>query len=386
MMPRRDSPTEEDWPEFWWQRVVGPYEVVKKTVSSLQGKRSVVLKVPQDLPWRHKMRDMLREELQSTSGTESLAITFLDAEEDLPGEYEPGKYLVDKFGLRDDSLHYRSSRGSGQGYLLRRGVLRNKIVWIKGLGVDDAQVWERFCAGWNISTLDEGLFVIEDRTSETSVPQNLTIIDYAECVDEYSVQLFNGLTLNSQEFDSYKMVWKRYVAALMTSLCGSDVEVAHELVWSHDLRKEDAYVAITTMVDSGIFDSRGHGSFGHVLNVARRGDKATIDERIWAAQLEVLFPMIERERLLIVEKLSDSISPLIDGGRIEQHGDKLTSLEDVELGTLVYLMNCDQDGVRVLDVKEKGLRDRIFLLRKCRNHLAHHSCFCMDQFSQLLNS
>lgn len=138
MMPRRDSPTEEDWPEFWWQRVVGPYEVVKKTVLSLQGKRSVVLKVPQDLPWRHKMRDMLREELQSTSGTESLAITFLDAEEDLPGEYEPGKYLVDKFGLRDDSLHYRSSRGSGQRYLLRRGVLRNKIVWIKGLGVDDA--------------------------------------------------------------------------------------------------------------------------------------------------------------------------------------------------------------------------------------------------------
>lgn len=354
-------------------------------MDALRGDKSVVLHVPQDLPWRHEMRDILREELQSTLGTENLSITFLDAREELAGKREPGKYLIDRFALRDVALHYRPGMASAQDYLLRKGVLRNEIVWIKGLDAEDSRVWVQFCSGWHVSSPSEGLFVIEDRCSEAEIPPSLVTIGYSDYVDEYSAQLFNGFTLNSPKFDAYTTARKRYTASLLTNLCETDVEVAYALVEEHDLTGEDPLSAVRAVAESDRFESRGCGSSKHILGLIRRGNEAEIRERIWAAQLEVLFPMIEGERLQIVEKLSEDISLLITEGRIEQDGNEVTSPEDIELGSLVHFMRRDSNGKRAINVAEKDLQGRIFLLWKCRNHLAHHGCCDMDEVSQLLD-
>ena len=372
--------------DFWWKRVAGPCEVIRKTVAALRGEKSVVLQVPQDLPWRHEMRNILREELQSTLGTEDLSIDFLDAENELTEKYEPGKYLIDRFALHDVALHYRPGMATVQDYLLKKKVLHNKIVWIKGIDAEDSRVWMQFCSGWHASSPSEGLFVIEDRCGEVRIPPNLVTIDYSDYVDEYSAQLFNGFALNSPKFDVYTVARKRYVASLMTSLCETDVEVAYALIEEHDLMSEDPLKAIRAVAKSDMFESRGCGSTKHILGLIRGGNEFEIRERIWATQLEILFPMIERERLRIVEKLNEDISYLIAEGRIEQHGDEVTSPEDIELGSLVHLMGSrDSNGKRAIDVTDKGLRDRIFLLWKCRNHLAHHECCDMDEVSQLLD-
>lgn len=371
----------DEWPDFWWQRVAGPHEVVEDVKLALQDNKSVILEVPDDLPWRHEMREILREELQTALGLEHLSIYLVDDKDDNAAGEEPGQYLVKAYGKRSDALNYRPSQDSS--FIARRGILHNSLVWVKGLDEKATRKWLKFCSCWKANSASDGLFIIESHYPTLSHQAGLAVIRYSDHVQEYSVQLFNGYTMDSAEFRSYSLIWKRYIAALMTRLCGQDVEIAHELVESHDLMHEDPLDALKAIDQSGEYINRGSRTHDHILNLVRRNCDDQIRQRIWKAQLDVFFPMIEEKRLHIVSALQEQLLELIGRQKIIQYEEVVESPEDVDFGALFHLMHTCEDGRHLLSVSDSGLREEIFLLRNCRNNLAHHHCCSLEQIQYM---
>jgi hypothetical protein len=197
---------------------------------------------------------------------------------------------------------------------------------------------------------------------------------------------------------------KRYLAAVLTHICHGDVETAALLVDCYQTGKMSLRSALATVseelplrgntnsTDSNTISESIQYAYAptnttpeHPLTAARRGDWHSIEVSVWQAQLEVLFPLIESERLRIVDSLAPDLWPLINQGSITQYNAKVNNPRDVELGTLVYLMaKREGNGERVLYVPDVAIRKRIHLLHDCRNNLAHGDCCSPAQVDQLL--
>ncbi|MBQ5759741.1 MAG: hypothetical protein IIV92_06485 [Schwartzia sp.] len=126
------------------------------------------------------------------------------------------------------------------------------------------------------------------------------------------------------------------------------------------------------------------GSSKHILWYYRSGKLSEIEHRIWAAQVQVLFPVIEIERVSLIQKYKTEIQNVLDSDYIEQYHEQLTNALDTELGTLCYLMSRKEDGMYILYIPDEGDRKRIKFLHDCRNKLAHAVCCSPGQIYELL--
>ena len=369
---------EIDWQEYWWSRVTGPRGVVASVIAALRGNRSAVLHIPQDLPWRRQLRRSVCGELDSIPGLEDLAVYSIDIEDECANDMDPGKVLLERYALREDRLRFREGgQKSIQDYLLYKGVMRNRLVWVKGIGSTASQKWVDFCERWSPKDITDGMFVVEVREQpQFNRNGNASLIRYEQCVSEYDAQLFSSLLIGGASAEHLSASWKRYGASLTTHLCGTDAEIAHNFVSRHDFKTDDPLETIQDIIDSGSFDKRGHGT--HVLALFRSRNLLELKKRIWAAQLEVLFPLIEKQRLELVDAYRPQFEREINRG-LRQFDGVVEKPEDVELGTMVYLL-----ASRLVDIPEYEVRGRIHALRDCRNLLAHREICNLDQVASLL--
>lgn len=290
-----------DWGEYWWSSVTGPREVVSSTIRALRSKKSVVLWVPYDLPWRHELRNTVRCGLEALPDLEELIVDTVDIGDESANETEPGRLLLDKYALRDDKNKFREGGNESiQDYLLRKNVISNRLVWIKGIASDCSQKWIDFCECWSPSEHTDGLLVIEVREEpQTARSSRVELVKYEDCVSEYDAQLFNSLVVEKGSLNSLSARWKRYAAAVATHLCGTDVEIAYNFIGQHDFKLADPIETVSLIDNSGLFEQRGGES--HVLALYRNDDIAELVKRVWAAQIEALFPLIERQRLEVID-------------------------------------------------------------------------------------
>ena len=112
--------------------------------------------------------------------------------------------------------------------------------------------------------------------------------------------------------------------------------------------------------DQGVVHSQDGQPQTHSCWLALQGDTAALARRVWNAQVTVLFPHIEQERVRILEGFQRYFLPLpVAGG-----GKEFGSIYDLELGEMD----------RLLCIRGKApqrLRRHVRTLKKIRNALAH---------------
>lgn len=366
------------WAEYWWSKITGPREIVNAIIEALRSNKSAFLVIPHDLPWRHELRQAVRSSLESISGLEELIPDAIDIEDEGLGGEEPGRLLLDKYALRSAKANYRAGgKESIQQYMFRKGVMRNRLVWVKGFGSSSSQRWVRFCEDWSIQSASDGLFVVETcEEPEVGHGKRLEVIKYNNAVSKYDVQLFNSLILGNETAGKLNDAWKVYAAAITSHLCGTDAEVAQEFLLCHDFKHDEPITTIAKFAESKDFARRGSGD--HVLSLYRNKNSLALKKRLWAGQIEVLFPIIERCRLDLVDELKDQLDREIISG-ITQFGCPVKKASDIEVGTLEYLC-----ASRRIGIQDRKTRDRVHLLRDCRNSLAHRDTCTVEQVSLLL--
>lgn len=374
------------WEEFWWNSITGARTVVDRVAMALLENKMVVLKVPSDLPWRYPMRSAIQNAFNERTDARDIVIETIDAVDNNPTDQEPGRFILQTYASSSIRTGYREkSRISIQDYISDRNVIKNRIIWVKGLDQRTAGKWLSFCRGFSPRSAADGLFVLEVHGNFTSGDSRyIQSIDFDDCVSSYDVQQFNSFIMDES---SYSTDWKRYIAAAAASVCGTDAELSAMLLEQVDFRSETAVDGLQRIDRQGDFDRRGaEDGSDHPLRYLRTGGTAELWRRIWTAQIQVLFPLIELERQKLIEKWHDSIEEALQENHVEQFGAAVTDPAEVELGTLCYMMRCRVSGdYRMLYIPEEADRERIRFLHECRNKLAHMNCCAPGQVAALLD-
>lgn len=375
------------WSEFWWKNITGPHVVVTKVSEALLDNRMVVLAVPSDLPWRHAMRGAIQTAFRDRLDSSNIVIEPIDVVDDNPDGLEPGRLILSLFSSALISKGYREkSRVSIQNYIAAKNVIQNRIVWVKGLRGAVAEKWIKFCRGFEQRTMQEGLFVLEVQGEMRQKDiRPLALINYGGCVSNYDVQLFNSFVLDDQ--DRYSDTWKKYIASVAASICDTDAEVSVELLETVDFQKQSALDGIKAIAESPEYGRRGkEDNSNHVLWYCRNDKTEELEHRLWRAQVQVLFPIIEMERVSLIEKWRDLIQEALDTNYVTQYNEQLRNASDVELGTLCYMMKHRTDtGLHMVYIPDEEEREWISFLHDCRNQLAHASCCTNEQVVGLLD-
>ena len=113
-----------------------------------------------------------------------------------------------------------------------------------------------------------------------------------------------------------------------------------------------------------------------------------LKHRIWASQVQVLFPVIEVERIEIIERYRDVINKALSDNYITQYGERIIDPMEVEFGSLCYMMSHRQDGdanMYMLYIPDETYRERTRFLHECRNLLAHVLVCEPEQVRRLLD-
>lgn len=374
------------WEEFWWNNITGPHMVVSNVTNALLDNKMVILRVPSDLPWRHSMRSAIHSSFIECSRYSDVVIEPIDIHDDNAEQLEPGRFILERFASSTVKKGYRNqSKVSIQNYISSKSVIKNRIVWVKGLEKEAVEKWVSLCRGFKQRKASDGLFVLEihDDISINEIGL-LKLIDFSNYVSNYDVQLFNSFVLAEQGV--YDNNWKKYISTCAAMVCDIDAEVSELLLRIIDFRTESVVEGIKRIAEMEDFARRGEDELSkHILWNYRKENLSEIEHRIWASQIQVLFPIIELERVKLVKKYEKEIQTVLDNDSITQYGDQLTEAIDTELGTFCHLIGKrDNKGNYSLYLPNEEDRERIRFLHKCRNNLAHAECCSPEQVCGLL--
>lgn len=372
------------WEEFWWNNITGARSFVREVEMALEENKMVVLKVPSDLPWRNSMRSAIQTAFDERNSCQNFIFDIVDAQDEIV-ESDPGRYILNRYANSEVKHGYREkSKYSIQEYIITKQVLRKKILLIKGLSYETAQQWIQFCKDYFSKNMSDGLFILETHEPfEWKLSKRITCIDFDNYVSTYDLQLFNSFILNDYN-NIYSNDWKKYIAAVVASVCMVDAEVSELLIRVMDFHSESIISGLEKISQMPEFCKRGSGkNVNHPLKYYRQGNIQKICYLIWQAQIQILFPLIELERVQLVEKWDVNIQQILNENTIIRFEETLKKPMDVDLGALCYMLS-GQAKYQLFIPNEQDV-SRIKLLHRCRNKLAHVNCCSPEEIRALLD-
>ncbi|MDR2692914.1 MAG: hypothetical protein LBB74_01715 [Chitinispirillales bacterium] len=337
----------------WWDYVTGPSRLVAEVAALLHAGKSVFLSA--HIPFCDTFFGKVAAAFRAMDN----ALLFDDV---IDTEEDPGTHLLERFNVR---VSYRSHDTSAE-CLKRSGVLKNRLLPVI-VGRERTDSWIEFIRSYKSSTLRDGLFLLktDDGVSATSVKQ-LRVPDYHKFVSEYDSLLFAGLISDESALSVGE---RRYVSALSVSLFGKNAEGIADFI--------DKY-----KIDRCPLDVLPQGAFS--------GEEWTY--KLWNAQVQELFPLIMRETREFIEtwripideafksirEERDYPNSLFSQGLLNTYKEPITSPDDLELATIIFLMRNkrrNSSGYEtpefLLYIPDESARERIKLLYEMRNSIAH---------------
>lgn len=372
--------------EIWWSDIAGPHSIVEQVVADLQEQHHVMLDVPSDLPWRHQLRSEVDLCLQERTGVPVQEVDWADQGGDAQ---EIGAWILRSYASGPVADGYRKNSGRTiQQYILQEKVLRERVLWIKGLDESSLRGWLEFSRTYPGDLTGGGLFVLECRCPAGFTPARTQMtVRYEDQVSQYDLHLFNNILLEqggrSQPLNEH---WRRYAAAVCAELCRTDAELSCRLLEDTDFIRESPLDRLRALAQNEDFARRGRqADSSHVLWLVREGKNDILEQRVWTAQLQVAFPLIELERVRYIRLLESQIAALLAEMPVIQYNHQIANPLDMELGTLHHYMarwQFKEDG----GTKSPFLasdRRKLTSLRQQRNNLAHVTCCSPQELGEL---
>lgn len=355
---------------FWWTSVPGPHGAVVAAADALGSAHTVLLCTPEDTSWQDTLRGVLEEQFKNRTGAYDMIVTRIRAK-DCPAGTDPGRFLLGRYASPSDQKRFRpGGRTSVQEFLRKNGILSNRLFWVHNLDDTAAEDWLRFVRGLTQKRTGDGLFILEGDIQPPDTPgQRVSVIDLQKRITRDDVHLFTHFVLGTGSRTDAQ--WAEYAAAVAARLCGTDAWLAARLAEDPALRTQGPIQVLEDLFDDDRC-GRGISCADHPFRLLRDGRMEELTHRVWAAQIQVLFPILEMERLSIIRTWNACVQRALDEFPLERFGTRITVAEEVELGALVHMM-----GTRVgpaqfhLYLPAEEVRDRIVFLHQCRNVLAH---------------
>lgn len=368
--------------EFWWSTVTGPHAVVLDASAALRDGWAVALQGGSDAAWGTDLRHAIERTFKENMSTEEVLMHVVDGDSCTTAA-EIGRMLLDVFAPPQQRIGYRSrAKTSVQEYLVRNSTLKGRLLWVQVRRDEARTAWQTFVRSYPGQGISDGLFVLElgsDAVCEEG--QKLKKIDLMDRVGISDLKLLNTFVLSNRF--GYSAPWREYASSVAASVCYPDAAMSAELVETADLRSSTVFEVLSVLdgrhADEAFPD-------GHALSLLRSGDPDEIEHRIWRAQIQTLFPLIEMERVDIIDSWRPNIERALREVNLEQFGVPIERPEDLELGVLWFcITHLKPDGEYILYLPVRDVRERIHFLQRCRNKLAHLNPLDMDELVVLLD-
>lgn len=246
--------------------------------------------------------------------------------------------------------------------------------------------WLNFIKEYRSKFRYDGLFVIE--SYEESLPESsvsgMKALYYNEYVDYYDALLFNNLVVSSKRHSLERM---QYIATVATLLCKCDVELSVSLIEEDSFSTTSPIDTLENIAQDIYYENRflaEHLDTSHPFYLIRNEKRDEMQKKVWQAQLQILFPLFESERIGFIEKHCHEIKDALaaeyvnynknSNGYITQYGERVIDPFDVELGTIHrmnHLKRTSDTSLYLLFLPNEKDRERIELLHDMRNSIAH---------------
>lgn len=348
---------------LWWNHITKAHKFLDDIVMSAVQERSIMLFLPENVPWKSTLAELVEEQLKFENPKNGFEIIRCPDE-------EVGVFLLNRYCKSERRATYRY----GMTYAAFLGkckdiVLNDRYIWVYDIPKSKYEEWQDFIIEYNknVSEKTPAVFILEiyDENFVNRAKKGITKIIFDQNIGPYDKFAFCALASTN---NSCKDHMRPYLAELVSSICSEDIELCAECVEADDLFLEDPIGVINSIIFAGVrSDGRAYG-FSKT--------NKEIEKIIWEIQLRNVFPVIEKYRSYFISKYKKCIMKALP--ITNSYGEKVVNPEDVEIGTLVYMVG---SGTIFLENWEYEELDSF---REARNKLAHLNVLDLKNVEMIL--
>lgn len=345
--------------DIWWGQIGNCLSLLTDVSACIRDSRSVVLLLPENLPWRQTFRDNAAVRRAALGGNRGLRMRSWREGQD------PGEFVLRELCSRSErALYYPGD--SCAAYLGQREDLEmnEQDIWITGIHRrEDMLKWYAFLVEYERVSqplVERAVFVLE--YDGPAVP-NPGVEQILFTVEDYDCRVFcleSGATLKNTDL-------REYQAELALRISGTDPELSWALLRTGEQLIRDPVRTAMEAIEGGR-SSEGKRfpvqSEQQILSNARR------------AALVVFFPVLEQWRVDCVQRHEHELLHWLP--ITNDHGDKITDPYDLEFKDLAIF--CKKPGNSfTLDERAK-----VAFCRETRNKLAHNKVLPPEDARRIL--
>ncbi len=349
--------------EIWWNKVTNAAHFLELIVDNIQNGRSVLLQLPKNVPWYTTMQEIVSNEVVRANSTRSYK-NIMDVGDD------PGEYLFNEFCKSEKRAHYRPGIGYPEFLAGSDDIPLNQyILWIYGADAGQVKRWYKFVDEYNkaLGKNKQGcLFIIETFDAvNLQEKKGIRIVSYEKNIEYYDNYLFNMLVASELKESA---IFKQYLAEAVTLMIPDDVELS-----SMCIAKGREFLNFPVLVLNKIVEENFRSDR---TDFCVTTTEKHLNDRLWEAQIKVIFPLVEKQRSAIIKKYRKDIESLLP--LKAAYGEEFSEASQVEIGTMAYLISCGKINVDKEDAR------RVTVLKNARNTLAHIGTLTQEEVDEVL--
>ena len=336
--------------KLWWNHITKAHKFMKDIVRTAVEGKSILLSLPENVPWRNTLVELVEDQLKLENPKNSFEIISCPEE-------EAGLYLLNRFCREERRTSYRY----GMTYASFLGqcedtVLNDRYIWITDVPESKYDEWLNFIIEYSKSVTNKtpAIFILEihKESFAQSAKKGLKKVIFNQNIGAYDKFAFCALAATENNCKDYL---RPYLAELVSTLCREDVELCAECVHMGNQFLEDSIPVIHHIQEEK------YRSDGKSYEFSKTDEE--IKKLIWETQLKHVFPAIEKYRSYFIKKYYDVIGSALPISN--SYGELVDKPEDVEIGTLLYLAGNGKIPVSTNEYSE------LEQYRNSRNKLAH---------------
>lgn len=351
--------------KLWWNSITKARRFIEDVVEAAVQEKSIVLALPENVPWRNTLMQIIEDELKQANPEKSF--DMINCPED-----EVGKFLLDKYCKKEKKATYRLTT-TYAAFLGKSEdiVLNDRYVWVENIPEKKYSEWINFINDYNknLGSKSPAIFILEtsDENIVNSTKKGISKIVFDQKIDTYDKFTFCALISSDNKCSE---ILRPYLVELVSAVCNEDIELCAECIR-----------------EGSKFLSDPVGTINDIRSVSFRSDgrefifSKTLEEvniLIWETQLKHIFPAIERYRNNFIRRFRYMIEPKLPLNN--PYGEPYQKPEEVEIGTLLYLVNSSE-----IYLKTKEL-DMLARFRDARNTIAHLGILELPEMEFLLKN
>ena len=337
--------------EIWWKQITRANHFIKNIADTVLDGKSVILNLPEFIPWKETMYDMIEGILHEENPEYRLVF------KECP-DGNVGQFLLEEYCKREKRSSYRYGMSYAAFLAQSEGiVLNSRYVWVKNVSQTQMKEWTTFILEYNKNLpkhMTPALFILETHTPnirQTGI-KGIRSINFDDQIDSYDKFTFCALASTDIDIKGYL---RPYLADLVSTVCKDDIELCAVC-----LRRWSDFLKDPLQTLKQIMEEEFH-SDGSLFQIDL--DQSTLDTSIWKGQIKLLFPIVERYRSKFIKQHYPAIHKVLPVQT--SYGESITNPFDVELGSLIQMAGKKYITLSTIEYNQ------LDNFRRARNDLAH---------------